>query len=70
MDFVKNMKEIICIDCKNVFIFSDGEQAFLAQLAQEGKIEQVVPPKRCPACRRQRKDSRQNREKRSYGVDY
>jgi hypothetical protein len=39
---------IICLDCGKTFVFSAGEQTFFASKA-------LSPPKRCPACRKQRK---------------
>ncbi|MDY6908188.1 MAG: CxxC-x17-CxxC domain-containing protein [Chloroflexota bacterium] len=46
-------KSLQCLDCGATFTFSAGEQeAFLAR----GFVNE---PKRCPACRRARKDQRQ-----------
>ena len=39
---------ITCVDCERTFVFSAGEQAFFASKA-------LSLPKRCPACRKQRK---------------
>jgi hypothetical protein len=39
---------LTCFDCEKTFVFSVGEQAFFASKA-------LSPPKRCPACRKQRK---------------
>ena len=41
---------LTCFDCKGTFVFSAGEQAFFASKA-------LSPPKRCPNCRRQRKQT-------------
>lgn len=38
-------QELTCQDCKNFFIFTEGEQAFY-----EGKG--FTPPKRCADCRK------------------
>ena len=62
-------KEIECVDCKNTFDFTVGEQEFLAKLCSEGKLDRtdsmgnvtagkVTPPKRCIECREYRKQSR------------
>lgn len=41
-------KQLTCIDCGAIFIFSEGEQRYYAQ---RGLIE----TKRCPDCRQKRK---------------
>jgi hypothetical protein len=41
---------LTCCDCNETFLFSAGEQAFFASKA-------LSPPKRCPTCRSQRKQT-------------
>ncbi len=67
MDEFKDI-ELACA-CGFIFTWTAGEQAFLFSLVEDGKIQKVVPPKRCPACRQKRKEEQGNQEKRSYGVD-
>lgn len=43
-------KTIVCKDCSNEFIFTEGEQAFYAEKGFENE------PKRCPDCRRAKKN--------------
>ena len=43
-------KILVCLDCGNEFIFSKGEQCYF--LSRE-----LLPPKRCPACRKKRRDA-------------
>lgn len=54
-DYYKD-KEIEC-STKNcgVFVWTAGEQDFMNRLLQDGKVDSVTPPKRCPQCRAQRK---------------
>lgn len=42
-------KAIICKDCNEEFIFSEGEQAFYKEKGFENE------PQRCPECRKARK---------------
>ena len=42
-------KTLICIDCGKEFIFTEGEQEFYKEKGFENE------PKRCPDCRRARK---------------
>ena len=42
-------KTIICIDCDQVFFFMVGEQGFYWK-------KELAEPKRCPACRKARRD--------------
>lgn len=64
--FKKNNKEKVgnvkmedkilkCLDCDEEFIFTLGEQEFF-------ESNQFQEPKRCPACRRARKQEKNNRE--------
>ncbi|QVK18699.1 zinc-ribbon domain-containing protein [Mycoplasmatota bacterium] len=49
-------KKIICKDCGNEFVFTEGEQAFYKEKGFEND------PVRCADCRRARKNQRnQNR---------
>lgn len=48
-------KELICKDCGATFVFTEGEQAFYKEKGFENE------PQRCNACRRARKDQRNNR---------
>ncbi len=47
-------KTIICKDCGNEFVFTEGEQAFYAEKGFDKE------PVRCPACRKARKANRNN----------
>ncbi len=47
-------KTILCKDCGNEFVFTEGEQAFYAEKGFEND------PVRCPACRKAKKDARRN----------
>lgn len=46
--------EIVCADCRNKFLFEEGEQKFY-------KMRGLTPPKRCPDCRSKRKHQRHHR---------
>lgn len=48
-------KTLICKDCGNEFVFTEGEQAFYKEKGFENE------PQRCPECRKARKQSRNNR---------
>lgn len=45
---------LICVDCNQEFVFSAGEQEFY----QEKGLNN--PPKRCPECRRAKKQRSRN----------
>lgn len=47
-------KTLICKDCNNEFVFSEGEQAFYKEKGFENE------PQRCPDCRRAKKAQRRN----------
>jgi ssDNA-binding Zn-finger/Zn-ribbon topoisomerase 1 len=47
-------KTIICKDCNNEFVFTEGEQEFYKEKGFENE------PQRCPDCRKARKMSRRN----------
>ena len=45
-------KELICIECRQSFIFMARDQAFYAE-------QGYPPPKRCPGCRAERRRLRE-----------
>ena len=47
-------KTLVCSDCGKEFVFSEGEQAFYAEKGFTNE------PKRCPDCRKARKEQRRN----------
>lgn len=47
-------KTLTCVDCGKEFIFTEGEQAFYKEKGFENE------PKRCPDCRRAKKQQRNN----------
>lgn len=51
-------KELVCAICDTVFIWGSGEQSFINDLKDKGKIQFVVMPKRCPDCRQKRKEEK------------
>lgn len=51
--------ELVCVACKNPFTWTSGEQEFLNDLAQKGKINAVIQPRRCSACRKINKENRE-----------
>ncbi len=53
--------EKICVQCKRQFTWTSGEQIFINQLHDEGKIQSVTKPKRCLDCRKQRKEQFKNK---------
>ena len=53
-------KTLVCKDCNNEFIFTQGEQDFYKEKGFENE------PQRCPDCRRARKQQRNN-SNRNYG---
>ena len=53
--------ELICL-CGAPFIWTSGEQKFLNDLADEGKIASVQQPRRCVPCRQQKKTQMKRRE--------
>lgn len=61
--------ELTCADREHpqgedrMFVWEKGEQAFMNQLASEGKLDgELTPPKRCKACRNRRRQERNQRE--------
>lgn len=47
-------KTLVCKDCGNEFIFSEGEQAFYKEKGFDNE------PQRCVDCRRKRKQQKNN----------
>lgn len=45
-------KTLVCKDCGNEFVFTEGEQEFYKEKGFENE------PQRCPACRKARKAQR------------
>jgi hypothetical protein len=45
-------KNLICKDCNQEFVFTEGEQAFYKEKGFDNE------PQRCPACRRAKKQQR------------
>lgn len=56
---MKSFQDIdkVCIEenCKAPFVWTAGEQSFMQQLHDEGKIKEINPPKRCSDCRAAKK---------------
>ena len=49
-------KTIICKDCGNEFVFTEGEQEFYKEKGFENE------PQRCPDCRKKRKERNNDRK--------
>ena len=47
-------KTLVCKDCRNEFVFTEGEQEFYKEKGFENE------PQRCPDCRKARKSQRGN----------
>lgn len=45
-------KKIVCVDCSQEFVFTESEQAFYREKGFDNE------PKRCPDCRRAKKQQR------------
>ena len=58
--------ELVCI-CGAPFTWTSGEQAFMHDLAEKGKIPSVQQPKRCVPCRKKKKEQRERQENGGYG---
>lgn len=58
-------KVLDCVErnCPNggQFIFQAGEQFFLHRLLEEGKLKEVILPRRCADCRKKFKARRENK---------
>lgn len=48
-------QQIVCMVCRESFVYTEREQEFLAALYRERKIQEICPPKRCTACRLKKK---------------
>lgn len=48
-------KKFICSQCKSEFTWTIGEQKFMHKLYEQGTIDTVKEPKRCPECRQKKK---------------
>lgn len=53
-------KTLVCKDCQNEFVFTEGEQAFYKEKGFENE------PQRCPDCRRARKAERRQNDNRGF----
>lgn len=59
--------ELTCQTCNETFVWKSGEQKFLQKLVDEGRENrdgspiQFCTPKRCPACRAEKKRRMQER---------
>lgn len=53
-------KSLLCKDCGESFVFTEGEQKFYEEKGFEND------PVRCPSCRKARKAQRQDRPRRNY----
>jgi len=51
-------QNIKCVDCGNVFVFTEAEQKFFEKLVHDGKIPSFVAPKRCKNCRQAKKNQK------------
>lgn len=47
-------KDLVCIDCGTAFVWTSGQQYFMKGLLRDGKIKQIIEPKRCIVCREKR----------------
>ena len=50
-------KILVCVDCGKEFVFTVGEHEFYKEKGFENE------PKRCPACRKARKERRQQQNR-------
>lgn len=44
-------QNLTCMICRQWFVYTERERQFLDALYKEGKIDSVIPPKRCKPCR-------------------
>lgn len=51
-------KDLVCTVCDNPFIWTSGEQSFINDLKDKGKIQFVQEPKRCAECRQKRREEK------------
>ena len=61
MDEYKEL-DLVCVGCGMGFVWTSGEQKFMNALLNEGKIQKVIQPKRCPACRMKKKAEKEAKE--------
>lgn len=54
MEVLMNDKTLVCVDCGAEFVFTAGEQEFYAEKGFTNE------PKRCPDCRRAKKQQRRS----------
>ena len=60
---------LVCT-CGQSFVWTEGEQHFMNRLVEEGRVDKVNQPKRCPDCRAKKKaqmnngGGQQNRDRR------
>ncbi len=55
-------KELICVGCREDFTWTSGEQEFMSGLLEDGKINQIITPRRCKPCREKSKQERESRD--------
>lgn len=55
-------KEFVCALCSEPFLWTSGEQSFLNDLMEKGKINFITPPKRCQPCRQKRREEKSQQE--------
>ncbi|KKT20036.1 MAG: hypothetical protein UW07_C0019G0008 [Candidatus Nomurabacteria bacterium GW2011_GWF2_43_8] len=53
--------ELVCL-CGEPFVWSAGEQTFINDLYEKGKIPSVQQPKRCVPCRKKKKEQRERKD--------
>lgn len=53
-------KDLQCMKCGAEFIWTGGEQRFMNNLLEDGKIEKVMEPRSCEECRLKRKQRFEN----------
>lgn len=56
-------KEIVCVDCKESFIFTAGEQEFF-------ESKNLTPPRRCKNCRMKKRMAKLNQENQDNEKNY
>ena len=63
-------KTLTCVDCNEDFIWTAGEQEFIYDLKEKGKLDEKMPdgsikigevkhPRRCIECRKKKKAQRE-----------
>jgi hypothetical protein len=51
MEIPMTEEEIVCASCRKTFLYTESEKNFLEGLQKDGKISEVVKPKKCVPCR-------------------